>query len=113
MAIRFRYSTLMKKSLPILLIMGAFIVVISAAGLQRAQRGGAIRDRIRERVEEKKEEAKDTKARNERPPTEERKIAGLNVAIWKPLQSGKAPLIVFSHGLHGCNTQSTYSMQRF
>jgi predicted dienelactone hydrolase len=37
-------------------------------------------------------------------------LAGLNVAVWKPSQSGPAPLIVFSHGYHGCNTQSTSLM---
>jgi dienelactone hydrolase len=28
------------------------------------------------------------------------------VAVWKPPSSGPAPLIVFSHGYRGCNTQS-------
>jgi predicted dienelactone hydrolase len=40
------------------------------------------------------------------------KIGGLDVAVWKPAASaaGRAPLILFSHGLHGCNTQSTFLM---
>ena len=37
-------------------------------------------------------------------------LAGLNVAVWRPSQPGPAPLIVFSHGYHGCNTQSTFLM---
>src|SRR5262245_11000195 len=37
-------------------------------------------------------------------------LGGLNVAVWKPSQPGPAPLIVFSHGYHGCNTQSTFLM---
>jgi dienelactone hydrolase len=46
-----------------------------------------------------------------RPETEE--IAGLKTAIWKPSQSsGKAPLIVFSHGYLGCNVASTFLTQR-
>jgi len=37
-------------------------------------------------------------------------IAGLSVAVWKPSQSGPSPVIVFSHGYHGCNTQTTFLM---
>jgi dienelactone hydrolase len=38
-------------------------------------------------------------------------IAGLDVAVWKPKQGpGKYPLVIFSHGYHGCNTQSTFIM---
>jgi predicted dienelactone hydrolase len=37
-------------------------------------------------------------------------IAGLDVAAWLPQQSRSAagPVIIFSHGFHGCNTQSTF-----
>src|SRR5262245_28481194 len=41
---------------------------------------------------------------------EQVQLSGLSVAVWRPLQSGPAPLIVFSHGYHGCNTQSTFLM---
>jgi predicted dienelactone hydrolase len=42
------------------------------------------------------------------------KLAGRDVALWKP--SGPAPetgypIIVFSHGFGGCNTQSTFLME--
>src|SRR5262245_37811322 len=37
-------------------------------------------------------------------------LAGLNVAVWRPSPPGPAPLILFSHGYHGCNTQSTFLM---
>lgn len=39
-------------------------------------------------------------------------IAGLEVAVWKPKSNaGPAPLVVFSHGFHGINTQSDYIMR--
>lgn len=39
-------------------------------------------------------------------------IAGLEIAIWLPQNATAAPLpvIVFSHGFHGCNTQSVFLM---
>jgi predicted dienelactone hydrolase len=86
--------------------------IVSSAAMQRAGRG-VLRGRIQQRLEQKKAEAKETKAQNERPPTETRQIAGMPVAIWKPAQRGRSPLLVFSHGLNGCNTQSTYFMQAF
>jgi len=39
---------------------------------------------------------------------ETQQIAGLSVAIWRPTVSTSAPLVVFSHGFRGCNTQSTF-----
>ena len=38
------------------------------------------------------------------------KLAGLQVAIWQPANRAKAPLVVFSHGFHGTNTQSIFLM---
>lgn len=41
-------------------------------------------------------------------------IAGRDVAIWKPTTPAPAagfPLIIFSHGFTGCNTQSVFLMQ--
>jgi predicted dienelactone hydrolase len=76
------------------------------------QRNGPLRQRIQQKVEE----AKATKEREERPPTDVREIAGLNVAIWEPTRrigSRAAPTLLFSHGFHGCNTQSTFLMQEF
>jgi predicted dienelactone hydrolase len=37
-------------------------------------------------------------------------IAGLDVAAWIPNRAapGPWPIIIFSHGFHGCNTQSTF-----
>jgi predicted dienelactone hydrolase len=40
----------------------------------------------------------------------QKQIAGLDVAVWlpDPASAGPWPVIVFSHGFHGCNTQSTF-----
>ena len=40
-------------------------------------------------------------------------IAGLSVAVWLPKESKakKTPVIIFSHGFHGCNTQSSFLME--
>lgn len=43
-------------------------------------------------------------------------IAGRDVALWKPLGPAPAagyPVVVFSHGFGGCNTQSTFLMEAF
>lgn len=45
-----------------------------------------------------------------------RNIAGMDVAVWLP-DAGKTPapwpVLVFSHGFHGCNTQSDFLMKAF
>jgi predicted dienelactone hydrolase len=33
-------------------------------------------------------------------------VEGLSVAIWRPASASPAPLVLFSHGFHGCHTQS-------
>jgi predicted dienelactone hydrolase len=43
-----------------------------------------------------------------RNPGETHQIAGLRVSLWKPSSGSPAPLVVFSHGFHGCGTQSTF-----
>lgn len=39
-------------------------------------------------------------------------VAGLEVAAWLPNRDtqGRWPIIIFSHGFHGCNTQSAFLM---
>src|SRR5258708_49000 len=46
-------------------------------------------------------------------PAETATIAGLTVAVWMPPPAAKRPmpLIVFSHGFRGCNTQSSFLMR--
>ncbi|HTY53825.1 MAG TPA: alpha/beta fold hydrolase [Candidatus Binataceae bacterium] len=43
-------------------------------------------------------------------PSETLHIAGLDVAAWIPSRDtpGPWPIIIFSHGFHGCNTQSAF-----
>lgn len=46
--------------------------------------------------------------------SQKRSIAGLDVAVWLPdasVNAGPWPVVVFSHGFHGCNTQSTFLME--
>jgi pimeloyl-ACP methyl ester carboxylesterase len=43
-------------------------------------------------------------------------IAGLDVTVWRPdggAPTAAAPIIVFSHGFHGCATQSRFLMTAF
>jgi predicted dienelactone hydrolase len=43
------------------------------------------------------------------------KLAGLDAFVWTPPEAppGKLPVIVFSHGFHGCGTQSKFLMRAF
>ncbi len=56
---------------------------------------GSFRERLRERLG-KRDISDCTKTQ----------IAGLDVAVWKPVSSGKAALVIFSHGFGGSCTQS-------
>ena len=41
-------------------------------------------------------------------------IVGLSVTVWSPDRgTGAQPVIIFSHGLHGCATQSRFLMEAF
>jgi predicted dienelactone hydrolase len=48
-------------------------------------------------------------------PMETATIAGLTVAVWMPPDATPRPLpvILFSHGFRGCNTQSSFLMRAF
>ena len=37
-------------------------------------------------------------------------IAGLQVSFWAPDGAGPWPILIFSHGFHGCGTQSSFLM---
>ena len=43
------------------------------------------------------------------------KLAGLEVTVWskEPDKAVKQPIIIFSHGFHGCATQSRFLMEAF
>lgn len=47
---------------------------------------------------------------NESAATDFQEVAGLKVAVWLPDKStpGTWPIIIFSHGFHGCSQQSTF-----
>ncbi len=47
------------------------------------------------------------------PAAQKIQVAGLEVAMWTPPPGtpGPWPVIVFSHGFHGCSTQSTFLMK--
>ncbi|HVN28678.1 MAG TPA: hypothetical protein VMT64_09350 [Candidatus Binataceae bacterium] len=46
-------------------------------------------------------------------PPQKLEVAGLEVAAWIPSAStpGPWPVLIFSHGFHGCSTQSTFLMK--
>lgn len=80
--------------------------------------GGSIRERIRERMQGGEAGAgqsglKDrfSQMRGGGDKGDAMTIAGLDVAVWEP-KSGAAPfpLVLFSHGFNGCNTQSKFLM---
>jgi dienelactone hydrolase len=47
------------------------------------------------------------------PAQENVELAGLRVTVWEPVASGARPVVLFSHGFHGCSTQSSYLMEAF
>jgi pimeloyl-ACP methyl ester carboxylesterase len=64
----------------------------------------ARRGRVRELLQRRRQD-------RDQGNVEKIKVAGLDVAVWRPATSEPAPLIVFSHGFTGCNTQSVFLMQ--
>jgi predicted dienelactone hydrolase len=100
------------------LIAAAQVVAQDQALAQNQDLGDRLRDRLKERMAQKNTEdatdAQDSnhagKAKNSTDYTIY-KIAGLDVAVWKPQVAGKAPLVIFSHGFGGSNTQSKFIMQ--
>jgi predicted dienelactone hydrolase len=40
-------------------------------------------------------------------------LNGVHAAVWTPAGEGRVPLIVFSHGFHGCSTQASFLMAAF
>ena len=39
--------------------------------------------------------------------------AGLDVTVWQPAATAPRPVVIFSHGFHGCDTQSRFLMNAF
>lgn len=77
-------------------------VALAVGSSARAQTD--FRSKMRERLQQKRDFPS--------LKVERADIAGLEVAIWRPEHnSSPAPLVVFSHGFHGINTQSAYLMK--
>jgi dienelactone hydrolase len=71
-----------------------------------AQENG-LRSRIRERFMEKAGKANhDTQGQFTKC-----RLAGLDLAVWKPEKAEKSPLVIFSHGFGGNSTQSAFLMR--
>ena len=65
---------------------------------------GLLRERLKERLGQR--------SHNQYNTTEKVTIAGLHVAVWRPAHAnGPVPLVIFSHGLCGINTQTLFLMR--
>lgn len=74
--------------------------------LQPAPAQDALRDRLKKRFAQSGSSLNRNNSLGQNS-FESVQIAGLNVAVWRPRQvQGRVPLVVFSHGFHGRNTQS-------
>ena len=80
----------------------AVLLTVSAAA-QAGDAAGPLRERIAERRAE---------AAPKFAPDERKTLDGRAVAIWRSPFSGKAPVVLFSHGYGGCETQSTFLMKQ-
>jgi len=50
---------------------------------------------------------------NAAAPPQSVELAGRAVTVWLPTESTRAPVLIFSHGFHGCATQSVFLMEAF
>lgn len=90
-----------------------FAVSLLSAQAQLSSKN-PLRDRIKQRIQERlrQQQSKLIESPSSIPVKE--KIAGLDVAVWKPASFEKpSPLIVFSHGFHGFNAQTAFLMDAF
>ncbi|MCB1682118.1 MAG: dienelactone hydrolase family protein [Alphaproteobacteria bacterium] len=91
----------MRKNKPLLLLLFAAFL---PGAIPPAH--ATIRDRIKERVQQRMEQHQEESAGEQKAET--LTLGSRTVAIWRPETTGRAPLILFSHGLNGCETQSTF-----
>lgn len=67
---------------------------------------GRLRERIRQRIQDRMQKTNQATSNAQRV-----KIGKLDVAVWKPAHAeGPVPLVIFSHGFHGSNTQTDFLM---
>ncbi len=78
-------------------------------GTDTNAQNGTVRDAIKDRVKSNIVKLREKPALKTQ---ETLTLKGRTVALWRP-RSGKrsAPIILFSHGLHGCETQSAFLTQ--
>lgn len=92
----------MPRRVLLLLALAAVFLGAAAAGAE-----GPVRERLRARVQERMEGRTETRGGGALA-----RLAGLDVAYWLPDAGAyPAPLVIFSHGLYGCKTQSVFLMQ--
>jgi|JI6StandDraft_1071083.scaffolds.fasta_scaffold05947_2 dienelactone hydrolase len=83
---------------------------------------GQFRERLRQRIQSRQNDSQTALSVGSQPAAQAvsvvapsqastAKIAGLDVAVWQPKGRGPFPLVIFSHGFHGRNTQSEFLMQ--
>ncbi len=83
---------------------------------------GQFRERLRQRMQSRQNESQTALSSGPHPTAQAdsvvspsqastAKIAGLDVAVWQPKGNGPFPLVIFSHGFHGRNTQSDFLMR--
>ena len=102
------------------LIVAAILSSLSAVlpGSAQAQ----FRERLRQRIQSRQNDSQTALSSGHLPsapdvsavgPSQARtaRIAGLDVAVWQPKGNGPFPLVIFSHGFHGRNTQSEFLMR--
>ena len=89
-------------------IFGILLLLVSGLPTAPCEAQGFLAQRLRNRL-------KQNMARLEQTPDCKRiKLAGLDLAIWEPdakAHTEKLPIIIFSHGFHGNNTQSSFLME--
>ena len=104
-----------------LVALAALTLPVAANAVDRSE----IREGVKARIEQRSSESSATgregglrervQAKRNRGDTASsakiEKIAGLDVAVWEPAAAASAPLVIFSHGFSGCNTQSTFLME--
>lgn len=85
------------------------------AGNIRSKLKARVQSRLQSRLQSRQSQSTHGSINSESSPNVKfanYKIAGLDVAAWAPASAnGAMPLVIFSHGLHGRNTQSKFIME--
>ncbi len=100
----------------------AAAILISVAVVLPGSAQGQFRERLRQRVQSRQNDSQTVSSSGTVPAVQAvsvvgpsqastARIAGLDVAVWRPKGNGPFPLVIFSHGFHGRNTQSEFLMR--